>query len=654
MKKFMDEDFLLTSDAAKKLYHDYAENMPIVDYHCHINPQEICEDRKFENITQVWLGGDHYKWRQMRSNGVDEKYITGDATDREKFQKWAETLEKLIGNPLYHWSHLELKRYFGYEGYLNGETAEEVWNLCNEKLAQDDMTVRNIIKKSNVKLICTTDDPIDTLEYHEKLAKDDTFDVKVLPAWRPDKAMNLEKPEYLDYIKKLSEVSGIEVKSFKTLIEALVKRMDYFQERGCSVSDHALEYVMYAPASEEEIEAIYSKRLAGGEITKEEELKAKTAFILAVGKEYNKRDWVMQLHYGCKRDNNVVRYKQLGPDTGYDCINNYAPSSEMADMLNALSDTDALPKTILYSLNPNDNESIGTIIGCFQNEKTVGRIQQPIAFIYNKDNTTNYSDKEDNADKYPVMYAFEQMVERDKDGLYTKEYDEEGNEVTDKNGDPVKHYCTKKYNAQMKKMFDFINDNNIEFTEYSKEDFVRENYPALKDAEKVNIKTVTYRQFAWLLQQDGNAIYMVGGPYDEATQNEIADVNAKAVKNDVNVYLWDPYVDGKISEDDWGYKNTGDIMKSDSINFMYTTLIENSLTNLTTEEFENGADGASLTYKNDAGEEKTVPVIKSPFVFSFNKDATDEDGISAPITAYSEKADTLDAVFSAYADGIAK
>mgnify|MGYP000870301487 FL=1 len=341
MKKFMDEDFLLTSDAAKKLYHDYAENMPIVDYHCHINPQEICEDRKFENITQVWLGGDHYKWRQMRSNGVDEKYITGDATDREKFQKWAETLEKLIGNPLYHWSHLELKRYFGYEGYLNGETAEEVWNLCNEKLAQDDMTVRNIIKKSNVKLICTTDDPIDTLEYHEKLAKDDTFDVKVLPAWRPDKAMNLEKPEYLDYIKKLSEVSGIEVKSFKTLIEALVKRMDYFQERGCSVSDHALEYVMYAPASEEEIEAIYSKRLAGGEITKEEELKAKTAFILAVGKEYNKRDWVMQLHYGCKRDNNVVRYKQLGPDTGYDCINNYAPSSEMADMLNALSDTDA-------------------------------------------------------------------------------------------------------------------------------------------------------------------------------------------------------------------------------------------------------------------------------------------------------------------------
>lgn len=387
MKKFLDEDFLLTSEAAKKLYHEYAEDMPIIDYHCHINPQEICEDRKFENITQVWLGGDHYKWRQMRSNGVDEKYITGDASDREKFQKWAETLELLIGNPLYHWSHLELKRYFGYEGHLSGETAEEVWNLCNEKLAQDDMTVRSIIKKSNVKLICTTDDPIDSLEYHKKLAEDDSFDVQVLPAWRPDKAMNLEKPEYLDYLKKLSEVSGIEVCSFASLMEALKIRMDFFASVGCSVSDHALEYVMYAPASAEEIETIYAKRLAGGQITKEEELKFKTAFMLEVGKEYNRRNWVMQLHYGCKRDNNALRYKELGPDTGYDCINNYAPSSEMADFLNALVASDELPKTILYSLNPNDNASIGTILGCFQNDKTVGRIQQGSAWWFNDHKT---------------------------------------------------------------------------------------------------------------------------------------------------------------------------------------------------------------------------------------------------------------------------
>ena len=387
MKKFMDADFLLTSDVAKKLYHEYAETMPIIDYHCHINPQEIWEDRKFENITQVWLGGDHYKWRQMRSNGVDEKYITGDASDREKFQKWAETVERLIGNPLYHWSHLELKRYFGYEGYLNGDTAEEVWNLCNEKLAQDDMTVRQIIKRSNVTLICTTDDPIDSLEYHKKIAEDETFDVQVLPAWRPDKAMNLEKPEYLDYLAKLSAVSGIEVNSFASLMEALKVRLDYFEAAGCSVSDHALEYVMYAPASDEEIEAIFAKRLAGGAITKEEELKFKTAYMLVLGKEYNKRDWVMQLHYGCKRDNNTFRYSQLGPDTGYDCINNYAPSAQMADFLNAFAVTDELPKTILYSLNPNDNASIGTILGCFQNAKTIGRIQQGSAWWFNDHKT---------------------------------------------------------------------------------------------------------------------------------------------------------------------------------------------------------------------------------------------------------------------------
>ena len=392
MKKFMDEDFLLTTDVAKKLYHNYAENMPIIDYHCHINPQEIWEDRKFDNITQVWLGGDHYKWRQMRSNGIDEKYITGDASDREKFQKWAETLEKLIGNPLYHWSHLELKRYFGYEGYLSGETAEEVWNLCNEKLSQDDMTVRNIIRKSGVELICTTDDPVDSLEYHKKLAADESFDVRVLPAWRPDKAMNLEKPEYLDYLKKLEEASGVTIDSFAALMKALKVRMDYFAEVGCSVSDHALEYVMYAPVPADEIEAVFQKRLEGAGITKEDELKFKTAFMLEVGKEYNKRNWVMQLHYGCKRDNNVLRYRQLGPDTGYDCINNYAPSAQMADFLNALSATDELPKTILYSLNPNDNASIGTIIGCFQNEKTVGRIQQGSAWWFN-DHKTGMTDQ---------------------------------------------------------------------------------------------------------------------------------------------------------------------------------------------------------------------------------------------------------------------
>ena len=379
----MDKDFLLSTPTAQKLYHDFAENTPILDYHCHINPKEIAEDRKFENITQVWLGGDHYKWRQMRSNGIDEYYITGSASDREKFQKWAETLEKAIGNPLYHWSHLELRKYFGYEGYLNGETAEEVWNLCNAKLQEDSMTVRNLIKQSNVKLICTTDDPVDSLEWHKVIADDKTFDVQVLPAWRPDKAMNLEKPEYLDYLKTLSEVSGVEVKSFKDLMKALSLRMDFFASMGCCVSDHALEYVMYAPASEEEIEKIFAGRLNGGSVSREDEMKFKTAFMTAVGKEYHKRNWVMQLHYGCKRDNNVFRYNQLGPDTGFDCINNYAPSAQMADFLNALSSTDELPKTIPYSLNPNDNESIGTILGCFQGPETVGKIQQGSAWWFN-------------------------------------------------------------------------------------------------------------------------------------------------------------------------------------------------------------------------------------------------------------------------------
>ena len=387
MKKFMDKDFLLSTETAKKLYHEYAAVMPVLDYHCHINPKEIWEDRKFENITQVWLGGDHYKWRQMRSNGVEEKYITGEATDREKFQKWAETLEMAIGNPLYHWSHLELQRYFGYEGALNGDTAEEVWNICNEKLQQPNMTARNIIKQSNVTLICTTDDPIDSLEYHLNIAADETFDVQVLPTRRPEKAMNIEKPAFIEYIGKLSEVSGVEVKSFAALMEALKIRMDHFEKAGCKISDHSLDYVMYKPATEEEIEAIFAKKLAGGEITREDELKFKTACMVALGKEYNKKNWAMQVHYGVKRDNNKMIYGNLGPDTGVDCINNFAPSSEMADYLNALAETGDLPKTILYSLNPNDNASIGTIIGCFQDSSAIGKIQQGSGWWFNDHKT---------------------------------------------------------------------------------------------------------------------------------------------------------------------------------------------------------------------------------------------------------------------------
>ncbi|MCR4923162.1 MAG: glucuronate isomerase [Lachnospiraceae bacterium] len=385
MKAFMDKDFLLDTETAKRLYQNHADmtKIPILDYHCHINPQEIYEDRQFENIAQVWLGGDHYKWRQMRTNGVDEKYITGDASDREKFQKWAETLPKLIGNPLYHWSHLELRYYFGYEGNLNGDTAEEVWELCNKKLQSKDFTVRNLIRKSNVKLICTTDDPIDSLEWHEKIKADSSFEVKVLPAWRPDKVNNVEKPEFKDYIGKLSDVSGIDIKDMDSLKKAVLKRMEFFKEHGCLVSDHALEYVMFNPADEGELNEILKKALSGGKISKEEELKYKTAMMLFLAREYNKIGWVMQLHYGCKRDNNKFMYDKLGPDTGFDCINNYAPSSELADFLNALSATNEVPKTIIYSLNPNDDQAIGTVIGCFQGGGVRNRIQQGSAWWFN-------------------------------------------------------------------------------------------------------------------------------------------------------------------------------------------------------------------------------------------------------------------------------
>ncbi len=388
MKAFMDKDFLLETETAKKLYHDFAETTPILDYHCHINPREIAEDRQFDNITQVWLGGDHYKWRFMRSCGVEEKYITGDASDYEKFCKWAECIGKAIGNPLFHWSHLELRKYFNYDGVLSKKTADEVWNLCNAKLKDPSMSVRNLIKQSNVTLICTTDDPIDSLEWHRLIAADDSFDVQVLPAWRPDKAMNIEKVEYLAYLDKLAAAAGVaEITTFAELKSALTNRMEFFAANGCSVSDHGLEYVMYSPATDDEVEAILAKRIAGNALTTEDIRKFKTAFMVFMGRECNRLNWVMQLHYGCKRDNNTMMFEKMGPDTGFDCINNYAPSSEMADFLNALNKTNELPRTILYSLNPNDNQSIGTILGCFQDSTAVAKIQQGSAWWFNDHKT---------------------------------------------------------------------------------------------------------------------------------------------------------------------------------------------------------------------------------------------------------------------------
>ena len=376
MKPFMDQDFLLTTKTAKHLYHDFAADMPIIDYHCHLNPQEIYEDRKFENITQVWLGGDHYKWRLMRSAGVEERFITGDATDREKFQKWAETLSLAIGNPLYHWSHLELRNYFGYDGVLNGETAETVWNLCNEKLKT--MSARKLIEQSNVKALCTTDDPADSLEWHKKIAGDASFGVKVLPSFRPDRALGIEKLDYVNYLAKLGGIS-----SYAELVAVLKERLAFFVSLGCRVSDHGLESVPYAPATDAEVEAIFQKRLHGELPTEQEAKQFKTALLLALGREYHRLGVVMQLHFGVIRDNSKRVFKALGPDAGVDSIGDPVSIKELAAFLNALDETDELPRTILYSLNPNDNAAIVSVMGAFQTGEAVSKLQHGSAWWFN-------------------------------------------------------------------------------------------------------------------------------------------------------------------------------------------------------------------------------------------------------------------------------
>ena len=382
MKAFLDDDFLLTTPTARRLYQ-VARSMPILDYHCHLDPKEIAQDRRFENITQVWLGGDHYKWRLMRANGVDEAYITGDAPDREKFQKWAETLELAIGNPLYHWSHLELRRYFGYEGVLNGDTAQEVWELCNQKLQEPGMSARNLIANSGVTLVCTTDDPADSLEWHQQLVQDSSFPVKVLPAWRPDAAMGLERPEYLDYLQRLGQAAGVEIRTYGDLKKALLSRMAFFDKMSCRASDHALTVAVCQPASEEELERVFQKRLVGEPLTQEELAAFQTGFLRFVAGEYKRLGWVMQLHYGCRRNNNTRMFHKLGRDTGYDAVLQGTPSLEVAAFLDLLASQDALPRMVLYSLNPNDDEGLNSVIGCFQDGTPLGRIQQGSAWWFN-------------------------------------------------------------------------------------------------------------------------------------------------------------------------------------------------------------------------------------------------------------------------------
>ncbi len=397
MKAFMDKDFLLETETAKHLYHDYAKVMPLADYHCHLNPREIYEDRRFNNLAEVWLGGmkdgvlagDHYKWRILRSNGVEEDYVTGDKPAYERFLKLAEALEMAIGNPMYHWCHLELQQFFGITEPLTVESAPRIWEQCNNLLRNDpDMTARGLIRKANVAFIGTTDDPIDSLEWHEKIAADDSIDVKVCPSFRPDKAMNLHKEGFAAYMEQLAAAVG--KKSLSTVQEvcdALVQRIEYFHARGCRASDHGFEYVPFLQVSQEQAEAAYQKALGGEALTAEEIDGYQTTLMLCMGKTYHRLGIAMQLHYSCLRNTNQRMFRKLGPDAGYDTIAQNTCGGNIAKLLSALDETEQCPKTILYSLNPADNEQLGTLIGSFQGSEIPGKIQHGSAWWFNDNRT---------------------------------------------------------------------------------------------------------------------------------------------------------------------------------------------------------------------------------------------------------------------------
>ena len=381
MKKFMDKDFVLKNPTAVKLYENYAKDMPIFDFHCHLPVEEIWNDRKFASITECWLGGDHYKWRLMREMGIDESYITGDKGDYEKFLKYAEVMPYAIGNPILHWTHMELKRYFGIDEVLSPKTAKEIFDKCNEKL--ETLTARKLITMSNVKKLFTTDDPIDDLHFHKLLKEDKTFDVEVYPAFRPDKAINIELPTYVPYIAKLGEAAGMKIDGIDSLCGALTKRIEYFDSVGCVCSDHALDVVMFIPADKETVDKIVKKALAGETLTREETEQYKGFILVHLGKQYARLHWVQQYHIGALRNNSRRYMSLLGPDTGFDAIEDQTFAKKLAMLLDTLDSTDELPKTILYSLDPNDNAVIAALINCFQQSGVVGKMQFGSAWWFN-------------------------------------------------------------------------------------------------------------------------------------------------------------------------------------------------------------------------------------------------------------------------------
>lgn len=374
MKAFLDKDFLLQTKVAEELYHDYASKMPIIDYHCHLPPDEIAANKKFSTITEIWLNGDHYKWRAMRTNGVDEKYCTGNASDWEKFEKWAETVPYTVRNPLYHWTHMELQNPFGVKEILNGTSAKGIFDKCNEQLQNDAFSVRNLLLHFNVKVVCTTDDPVDDLANHQRIKKDG-FAVKILPTFRPDKVLNTSSPSYLDYVKALAAASNIDIVDYRSLQDAFKQRHDYFHENGCRLSDHGLEKMVAEDYTEQEIVSIFSKLLQGKAISEKEKLQFQSAVLYDLALLDHEKGWTQQFHLGALRNNNSRMLRVLGPDTGFDSIGDFSQAVPLSRFLDRLDNSNQLPKTILYNLNPGDNEIMATMAGNFNDGSTPGKVQ---------------------------------------------------------------------------------------------------------------------------------------------------------------------------------------------------------------------------------------------------------------------------------------
>lgn len=383
MKQFMDKDFLLNNDTAKQLFHKNAADMPIFDWHCHLSPKEIYENNQPADIAELWLGGDHYKWRAMRSFGIDEKYITGDSTNYEKFKAWAKVMPYCIGNPLYHWTHLELQRYFDIYEPLSEKTADEIWEKANAKIAAGGFTPRQLIESSNVTCVCTTDDAADSLEYHKLLREDSSFKCKVIPAFRPDKALGIELATFLPWLESLEKISGEKIETYKKLVEVLKTRIDFFAEMGCRASDHGFLYVPYNRASDEELEAIFAKALNGEKLTETDTDKYRTELFRFFAKEYARLGWGCEIHIGPMRNNNTLMFNKLGPDTGFDSIGDRNIAEELSRMLDSLAAENSLPKTILFCLNPKDNYVLGTMLGNFQTSEAASKIQMGSGWWFN-------------------------------------------------------------------------------------------------------------------------------------------------------------------------------------------------------------------------------------------------------------------------------